>query len=124
LEDDATLDLQMPADTRTTKKNSSLPFTKDKPAKKKASPATNPDIELTPAAQQLEQALKAWRTEMARKLGMPPFVVLHDKTLRAIAHACPTTPNQLQEIPGMGPAKVDKYGPQILTICQSVIPVQ
>jgi len=48
---------------------------------------------------------------------MPPFVVLHDKTLRAIAHARPTTPNQLQEISGMGPAKVDKYGPQILEIC-------
>jgi superfamily II DNA helicase RecQ len=125
LEDHAALDLQMPADTRTTKKSSSLPFaSKDKPAKKKASPATNSDIELTPAAQQLEQALKAWRTTIAKKLGMPPFVVLHDKTLRAIAHVSPTTPNQLQEIPGMGPAKQEKYGAQILTICQSVIPVQ
>jgi superfamily II DNA helicase RecQ len=49
---------------------------------------------------------------------MPPFVVLHDKTLRAIAHARPTTPNQLQQISGMGPAKQDKYGPQILEICR------
>jgi len=48
---------------------------------------------------------------------MPPFVILHDRALKAIAHIRPTTPNQLQEIPGIGPAKADKYGPQILEIC-------
>jgi superfamily II DNA helicase RecQ len=54
---------------------------------------------------------------VAKKLGMPPFVVLHDRTLHAIAHARPATPNQLQEISGMGPAKVEKYGEQILDVC-------
>ena len=72
---------------------------------------------LSAEAQQLEQALKAWRTTVAKKLGMPPFVILHDKTLRAIAHTRPTTPNQLEAVPGMGPAKVDKYGEQILSVC-------
>jgi RecQ family ATP-dependent DNA helicase len=87
-------------------------------AKKSASePAES--MQLSPAAQQLEQALKTWRTSVAKKLGMPPFVVLHDRTLRAIAHASPTTPNELQQISGMGPAKVEKYGDQILALCAS-----
>lgn len=119
LDSETELDLQLPADSRNAKSNSSLPFAKagKAPAKKtKLSPAA-PET-LSPAAQQLEQTLKDWRTTVAKKLGMPPFVVLHDKTLRAIAHARPQTPNQLQEIPGMGPTKVDKYGSQILEICQ------
>jgi len=49
---------------------------------------------------------------------MPPFVVLHDRTLVAIAQANPTTPNELLEIAGMGPAKVEKYGQQILEVCE------
>jgi superfamily II DNA helicase RecQ len=48
---------------------------------------------------------------------MPPFVVLHDRTLRAIAQQRPQTPNQLQAISGMGPAKVEKYGEAILAVC-------
>jgi RecQ family ATP-dependent DNA helicase len=123
LDADAELELQMPGDSRggnakASGASGSLPFAKDrKAAPKKPRQAAVEAESLSPAAQELEQALKDWRTTMAKKLGMPPFVVLHDKTLRAIAHLRPTTPNQLQEVPGMGPAKVDKYGQQILAIC-------
>ena len=122
VDSDSELDLQLPTNSRTTnpKSGNSLPFASDrKTPAKKSKPASPPqDLrDLSPVAQELEQALKAWRTSLAKKLGMPPFVVLHDKTLRAIAHARPQTPNQLQEISGMGPAKVDKYGEQLLAIC-------
>ena len=90
---------------------------KPKAARKPASKSIAEQEDLSPAAQQLEQALKAWRTTIAKKLGMPPFVVLHDRTLRAIAQMRPATPNELQGISGMGPAKVDKYGVQILEVC-------
>ena len=78
-------------------------------------------IDLTPAAQAVEQSLKSWRTTIAKKLGMPPFVVLHDRTLRSIAQINPTTPNELQQISGMGPTKVEKYGSQILQICTETV---
>jgi RecQ family ATP-dependent DNA helicase len=120
LESDAELELQMPGEARSvhTKASRSLPFSSGRAtAGKKSKPASAAPEELSHEAQQLELALKAWRMTVAKKLGMPPFVVLHDKTLRAIAHVRPTTPNQLQEIAGMGPAKVDKYGPQILEVC-------
>jgi superfamily II DNA helicase RecQ len=129
VEEGATLDLQMPSDERNGNKSNSLPFatakkSERKPSAKKptSSSTAAPPADLSPAAEQLEQALKGWRTTIAKKLGMPPFVVLHDRTLRAIAHAKPTTPNQLQEISGMGPAKVEKYGQQILAICAEAIP--
>ena len=125
LEDGASLNLQMPADGRpglgSGKKSGALPFSREKkPAAKKAAPSAPPQ-ELDAAGQELEHALKAWRTTVAKKLGMPPFMVLHDRTLHAIAHARPRTPNQLQEISGMGPAKVEKYGEQILAVCGGTI---
>ncbi len=88
-----------------------------KTAPRKASASTEIPEELSFEGQALETALKSWRTGLAKKLGMPPFVVLHDRTLRAIAQQRPQTPNQLQAISGMGPAKVEKYGEAILAVC-------
>jgi superfamily II DNA helicase RecQ len=127
LEDGATLELQLPTDSfgsgpssKPGSRQASLPRPgSDRKAKKPSAAAahSNTPISLSPEAEALEQALKGWRMSVAKKLGMPPFVVLHDRTLRAIAHSRPNSPNQLQEISGMGPTKVDKYGDQILSIC-------
>jgi ATP-dependent DNA helicase RecQ len=117
LEDTDDLSLQLPATHGSSSSARSAPKSAGKASRSAAEAIPE---SLSPAAQQLEQALKAWRTTIAKKLGMPPFVVLHDKTLRAIAHAQPTTPNQLETIPGMGPAKLDKYGDQILSICTQI----
>jgi len=124
LEDGAGLNLQMPAEGRAGlavgKKSGSLPFaSKQKPAKKSVAAPSAAPAQLSPAGEELELALKAWRSPVAKKMGVPPFMVLHDRTLHAIAHARPATPNQLQEISGMGPAKVDKYGEQILEVCNA-----
>lgn len=119
--------LQMPGDTaqpgksRSSTRGDNL-FSSDSRGKrasatKKIAHVSTESIELSNAGQQLEQTLKAWRMSVAKKLGMPPFVVLHDRTLRAIAHARPATPNELQQVPGMGPTKLDKYGDQILSLC-------
>jgi superfamily II DNA helicase RecQ len=70
----------------------------------------------------LEQALRAWRTGVARQQGVPPYVVLHDRTLLAIAAARPHTVAALLNIPGMGPGKAEKYGAAILALCATVSP--
>jgi superfamily II DNA helicase RecQ len=59
-----------------------------------------------------------WRTEEAKRLGVPAYVVLHDRTLAAVAQARPRNPSQLMEIDGMGPAKVERFGAAILRLCQ------
>jgi len=43
-------------------------------------------------------------------------VVFHDKTLAAIAKAHPTSPSALQEIAGIGPAKVERYADEVLEV--------
>jgi DNA helicase-2/ATP-dependent DNA helicase PcrA len=60
------------------------------------------------------KALKAWRLERARGDGVPAFVVFHDKTLDEIARRLPRDRNQLAAVPGIGPAKLDRYGDELL----------
>ena len=68
----------------------------------------------------LMAALRAWRLERARTDAVPPYVVAHDTTLAAIADARPTTLPGLRRVKGMGPAKLDRYGDEILAVLASV----
>ena len=62
----------------------------------------------------LFDALKAWRLERAKADEVPAYVVFHDTTLLAIAEQRPTTEGELAGISGIGPAKLEKYGPDVL----------
>ena len=78
----------------------------------------SPDLPaLTPAQQQLEETLRAWRKAEAAKTGKPAFIVLTDACLRALAQHQPHTLTQLKQVPGIGPDKAERYGPTILTLC-------
>jgi DNA helicase-2/ATP-dependent DNA helicase PcrA len=61
-------------------------------------------------------ALRTWRTGRARGDAVPAFVVAHDSTLASIAEAHPETLAALRRVRGMGPAKLEKYGPEIMTV--------
>jgi ATP-dependent DNA helicase RecQ len=73
-------------------------------------------VELAPAAEAVFERLRAWRTGVAKELGMPPYVIFHDATLRHIAAAPPTTLAGLALVNGVGETKLAKYGQQILEI--------
>ena len=77
-------------------------------------PADAPKVarEWTPAGERL----RAWRLERAREDGVPPYVVFHDTVLHAIAAAQPRSLGELSEIPGIGPAKLERYGDAILAV--------
>jgi DNA topoisomerase III len=64
----------------------------------------------------LEQALRAWRLEEAKKRAAPAFRILTDKALRTIATEKPATIRELLEIPGVGPRVAEQYGAQIFRI--------
>jgi len=55
-------------------------------------------------------SLRAWRSDVARKRGVPAYVVLHDTTIDGIASARPTTLGQLRDIPGIDDKKLEHYG--------------
>jgi len=61
-------------------------------------------------------ALREWRTGVARDEAMPPYVIAHDATLAAIAEARPRSLAALRRVKGMGPAKLEKYGDEILAV--------
>ena len=64
-------------------------------------------------------ALKAWRSQMARKRGVPAYVVLHDATIEGIATSRPTTSEQLRGIPGIGDTKLEHYGDELIALVQA-----
>ena len=64
----------------------------------------------------LVEGLRAWRSARARADGVPAYVVAHDSTLAAIAERRPTSIAELRRVSGIGPAKLDKYGEEILSV--------
>ncbi|WP_315837145.1 DNA helicase RecQ [Bradyrhizobium prioriisuperbiae] len=64
-------------------------------------------------------ALRAWRSETARKRGVPAYVVLHDATLDGIAAERPASLNQLRNISGIGDKKLEHYGDALLALVAS-----
>jgi DNA helicase-2/ATP-dependent DNA helicase PcrA len=64
------------------------------------------------------QVLRDWRLERARTDGVPPYVVFHDSVLQAIAAAQPVSLGELAQISGVGPAKLERYGNEVLALVQ------
>ncbi len=64
-------------------------------------------------------ALRAWRSQRARTDAVPAYVVAWDSTLAAIADARPASLAALRRIKGMGPAKLERYGDEILEVIVS-----
>jgi ATP-dependent DNA helicase RecQ len=86
----------------------------------KAAFGTSPgfeSLEMSSNAEALVTRFKEWRAAEAKRLGVPAYVVMHDRTLRAVAQARPQNRRELLEIDGMGPAKVEKFGEAILGLC-------
>jgi ATP-dependent DNA helicase RecQ len=64
----------------------------------------------------LFQALRQKRTEIARLQSVPPYVIFHDKTLIELAAARPASRDEMADVPGVGEAKLDRYGPAFLSV--------
>ncbi len=66
--------------------------------------------------QALFDRLRAWRSTRAKEQGAPAYVVFTDATLMAIAERRPTSVPELVSIPGIGQAKLDRYGEDVLAL--------
>jgi ATP-dependent DNA helicase RecQ len=71
---------------------------------------------LPDADKSLFQALRDKRIEIARAQNVPPYVIFHDKTLIELAAARPRSRAQMAKVPGVGEAKLDRYGPAFLAV--------
>lgn len=64
------------------------------------------------------QELCKYRDSVAKRLNRPLFKVLSDRTLHAIASACPTDRNDLRRLPGMSPGQMQRHGNALLQVVQ------
>jgi ATP-dependent DNA helicase RecQ len=68
------------------------------------------------ADQPLFEELREYRKQLADQQGVPPFVILHDKTLHELCRNRPSCMSQLETISGIGAKKLELYGSDLLRI--------
>lgn len=71
---------------------------------------------LEPAAREVFEALRGWRTSVAREKGIPPYMVFSDATLVGIVEARPGSVSALGLISGVGRKKLAEYGEGLLAV--------
>jgi RecQ family ATP-dependent DNA helicase len=106
VKDDGTLPAQpLPRKGRRKKKRRADPASPaEAPARAKAAPSA------------VEDALRQWRMEEARRRGVPAFRIFTDRVLEAMAARRPANAAELLKIPGISPGLVEKHGAQIYRI--------
>jgi len=72
--------------------------------------------DLSPEAAALFERLRQWRADTAREQGVPAYVILHDRTLKELAEMRPTTHGHLAMVAGIGAAKIEHYGEELLAL--------
>ncbi|GAA4748786.1 DNA helicase RecQ [Amnibacterium soli] len=72
--------------------------------------------DLDDASRELFERLRAWRADQAKEQGVPAYVVFGDATLRALATQRPRSESTLAAISGIGAAKLERYGADVLAI--------
>lgn len=73
----------------------------------------NTDV-LTGENRELLERLKDWRMRTAKELDQPAFVIFSDKALRDLIAKNPGSLSDLNQVYGFGPAKIEKFGADIL----------
>lgn len=66
----------------------------------------------------LFEALRALRLELAKKQGVPPYVIFHDSTLVEMASKRPDSPEAMRHISGVGEAKLKRYGRAFMRVIE------
>ena len=69
---------------------------------------------LEPAQRERFEALRAWRTEVAKQKQIPPYMVFSDATLVGIVETSPQSVQQLGTVSGVGAKKLAEYGEDVL----------
>lgn len=72
----------------------------------------------------LWEALRECRRRLAESQGVPPYVIFHDRTLRAMAEDKPLTVEAFSALPGVGERKRDKYADAFIQVVRRYDPVR
>ena len=72
--------------------------------------------EFDPDRDSLYEKLRTLRKKLADERGVPAYVVFSDRTLKEMAALKPTTDEQLLQVNGVGPQKLERYGAAFLDV--------
>jgi len=78
-----------------------------------AASRSNPTVEVDP---ELFERLRALRRRIADRENVPAYIVFSDAVLTALADRRPTNPEEMLATPGIGPAKLARYGAEFLEL--------
>jgi ATP-dependent DNA helicase RecQ len=90
-------------------------------AKKKADAATRKKFERQRVRDEMFEYLRKLRLEVARKKGVPPYIVFSDATLEEMAATKPKTMEEMNQVSGVGEAKLRQYGRLFIDAIQAFI---
>jgi ATP-dependent DNA helicase RecQ len=86
------------------------------PSRSRSTRRSAAPVDLPSGAAPLFESLRTWRAAKARDQGVPAYVVFNDATLRGIAATRPGSLDELAEISGVGAAKLESYGAELLGV--------
>ena len=69
----------------------------------------------------LAVVIKEWRNAKAKELGVPAYRIFSNKVLDQIASYVPENESELLKVPGIGPAKAEEFGYELLEAMKAVI---
>ena len=72
--------------------------------------------EVDEADRPLWDALRACRKRLADAQNVPPYVIFHDATLRAMLADHPQNARELRAVSGVGDSKLERYGEAFLAV--------
>ena len=81
-----------------------------------AARAAGSRLEVGEADMPLFNAMRDWRAERSKKEGVPPYMICTNRQLAAILRDKPRRMGKLGEIQGIGKAKLEKYGEELLAM--------
>ena len=106
------------------KREREIRFRHDRPTKGKAAKGSSTSSANAKAALQgsdvdLFELLRKKRTEIAKDLAVPPYVVFPDTTLVAFAKERPMDEEEMLGISGVGQSKLERYGNEFLKVIRA-----
>jgi ATP-dependent DNA helicase RecQ len=90
-----------------------------RPVWRGVAPAAPPAPAALPVDADLAARLRAWRLERSRSDGVPAYVVLTNACLDEVCRRLPGDQEELLEVPGMGPARIERYGHDLLELLRA-----
>jgi len=78
------------------------------------------ETDLLPEELKIFNALCQWRNELSKELNCPAYQIAHNSHLIAIAQSNPKNSSQLEQVTGLGKAKLEKFGDAMISVLKAI----